>query len=273
MTSAASTQTHPPDLLQQIQDALEALKLPEMHKALLAALGSPTSGEDRLAWLWRLLEPQLHRRIESRFERRVRESHLPARKTLAEFDFAFQPGLDRELVTELATLRFANQGKNVLLAGMSGTGKSHIGMALCLNGCSSNRRVLYTTSAGMLAELNASLADGTLEQALKPYVNADLLMIDEIGLEQVERKDACRSGLMQKVILPRYNENRSSIITSNIEWAAWGDYLDDHLGATALIDRLLHRSHVIVINGPSWRDHVHQQEVEASSKTKKGGQA
>jgi DNA replication protein DnaC len=240
-----------------------------MHKALLAALESPAPTEDRLAWLWRLLEPQLRRRLESRFDRRVRESHLPARKTFAEFDFLFQPGLDRDLVMELAALGFVKQGKNILLAGMSGTGKSHIGMALCLNGCAENLRVLYTTSAGMLAELNASLADGTLEEALKPYVNADLLMVDEIGLEQVERKAASRSGLVQKVLIPRYNERRSTIVTSNIDWAAWGEYLDDHLGATALIDRLLHHSHVIVIKGPSWRDHVHQQEVNAASKSKK----
>lgn len=240
-----------------------------MHKALLAALESPTPGEDRLAWLWRLLEPQLRRRVESRFDRRLRESRLPARKTFAEFDFLFQPGLDRDLVMELAALGFIKQGKNILLAGMSGTGKSHIGMALCLNGCSENLRVLYTTSADMLAELNASLADGTLEEALKAYVNADLLMVDEVGLEQVERKAASRSGLMQKVLIPRYNERRSTIVTSNIDWVAWGEYLDDHLGATALIDRLLHHSHVIVIKGPSWRDHVHQQEVNATSKSKK----
>jgi DNA replication protein DnaC len=256
-------------LLQQILEAIDTLKLPEMRRALLEALESPSPGDDRLAWLWRLLEPQLHRRIENRFERRVSESRLPARKTFANFNFLFQPGLNRDLVMELATLNFVGQGKNILLAGMSGTGKSHIGMALCLNGCSSNLRVLYATSADMLAELNASLADGTLEQALKPYVNADLLMIDEVGMEQVERKDASRSGLVQKVLLPRYNERRSTIVTSNIDWDAWGEYLDDHLGATALIDRLLHHSHVIVIKGPSWRDHVHQEEVNTASTSKR----
>lgn len=219
-----------------------------------------------MTWLWRLLEPQLGARIEGRFERRVRESRLPVRKTLAEFDFPFQPELDRDLVMELANLDFARKGINLLLAGMSGTGKSHIGQALCLNGCAENLRVLYTTCADMLSKLNASLATGTLQEALKPYVNADLLMIDEVGLEQVERKDASRSGLMQKVLLPRYNEKRSTIITSNIAWEAWGDYLGDHLGASALIDRLLHHSCVIVINGPSWRDREHQKEAEAAAK-------
>jgi DNA replication protein DnaC len=163
---------------------------------------------------------------------------------------------------ELNTLRFIDQGRNILLAGMSGTGKSHISKALGLAACTANRRVLYTTSADLLARLNASLADDTLAMALKPYTRAELLILDEIGLEQVERKEASRSGLVQKVLLPRYNDNRSTIITSNIPWEAWADYLDDQLGATALLDRLIHRSHVIVINGPSFRDHEHRQEAQ-----------
>jgi DNA replication protein DnaC len=154
--------------------------------------------------LWRLLEPQVRQRIESRIERRVREARLPEHKTFDAFDFAFQPKLDRDLVMELATLRFIDQGRNVLLAGMSGTGKSHIAKALALSACIANRRVLYTTSADMLTRLNAGLADGSLTRtAIKPYVRADLLVIDEVGLEQVERKEAFRSGLMQKVLLPR----------------------------------------------------------------------
>lgn len=115
----------------------------------------------------------------------------------------------------LATLRFVAQGKNVLLAGMSGTGKSHIALALALLACNANQRVLYTTSADMLAQLHMSLADDTLVQALKPYTRAEVLVCDEVGLEQVERNEARRSGLMQKVLLPRYNERRSTVITTN----------------------------------------------------------
>jgi len=261
------TPKHPPELLEKILEGLQDLKLNELRRALQAALETPTPNDDRLLWLWRLLEPQVRQRTESRIERRVRESRLPERKTFEGFDFPFQPKLDRDLVMELATLRFIDQGRNVLLAGMSGTGKSHIAKALALTACIANRRVLYTTSADMLTRLNAGLADGSLMRtAIKPYVRADLLVIDEVGLEQVERKEAFRSGLMQKVLLPRYNERRSSIIASNIPWENWGEYLDDHLGATAIIDRLLHHSCVIVINGPSYRDWVHRQETEKSSK-------
>lgn len=197
---------------------------------------------------------------------------MPVRKTLSAFDFDFQPTLDRDLVMELSTLRFIDQAFNVLLAGKSGTGKSHIAMALALTGCADNRRVRYTTSAQMLSTLNAALADGSLESALRQYTKPDLLVIDEVGLEQVERSAASRAGLMQKVLLPRH-ERRSTIVTSNIEWEKWGDYLGDHLGAVALIDRLIHHSHVIVINGPSWRDHQHRKHVEQGRKGGSQGDA
>lgn len=254
--------TNPPEqVLKDLQDGLAMLGLTEVWHTLEHGLAEPVADESRLQWLWRLLEPQVRQRIERRVERRIREARLPVRKTFEGFDFGFQPKLNKDLVLELATLRFIDQGKNVLLAGMSGTGKSHIALALGLLACAANRRVLYTTSADMLIRLTASLADDTLASALKPYAHAELLIIDEVGLEQVERPAARRAGLMQKVLLPRYNAQRPTIITSNIPWESWGPYLDDHLGATALLDRLLHHSHVIVIDGPSYREWVHRQQT------------
>jgi DNA replication protein DnaC len=256
-----TTRLNPDELLTHLHDGLAVLGLGELRRALDETLAEPSKDDSRLAWLWRLVEPQLRHRLESRAERRIREARLPVRKTFESFNFGFQPKLDKDLILELATLRFVAQGKNVLLAGMSGTGKSHIALALALLACAANRRVLYTTSADMLARLNMSLADDTLAKALQPYTRAELLVIDEVGLEQVERNEARRSGLMQKVLLPRYNNQLSTVITSNIPWEGWGEYLGDHLGATALVDRLLHHSHVIVINGPSYRDWEHKQDV------------
>lgn len=252
--------------LERVREGLETLRLTRMKESLDEVLASPPREDlSRPEWLWRLLEPQVRERLEGRVERRIRESRLPARKTLTAFDFDFQPKLDRDLVLELATLRFIDQAFNVLLAGMSGTGKSHIAMALALAACADNRTVRYTTSAQMLSTLNAALADESIESALKQYTHPDLLVIDEVGLEQVERSAASRAGLMQKVLLPRH-ERRSTIVTSNIPWDSWGDYLGDHLGAAALIDRLIHHSHVIVINGPSWRDHEHQKDMKSGRK-------
>lgn len=259
----------PDELLGQIQTALDELGLTEVRSALEERLAETAPDLTRLEWLWLLIEPQVRGRRERRIERRIREAGMPARKTLSEFEFEFQPKLDRDLVVELATLRFVQDGKNLLLAGMSGTGKTHIALALGLLACMANRRVLYTTSAEMLADLNASLADNTLADALRAYTRPDLLICDEVGLEQVERKVASHSGLMQKVLFPRYQARRSTVITSNIPWDAWGDYLDDHLGATAILDRLIHHSHVIVIDGPSYRERAHRLAVEAQKVEKK----
>ena len=254
-------------LAEQVKAAFDVFRLPQARERFEQLLAAPEPGTNRMQWLWAVLEPQLRARVESRIERRIRESRLPERKTLAEFDFDFQKDLDRDLVLELATLGFVDVGWNLLLAGWSGTGKSHLAKALALNACLSNRRVRYTTSEELLRALNASLADDTLEKALKPYTRPELLVIDEVGLEQVERSTASRSGLLQKVLLPRYQHHRSTIITSNIDWKDWGDYLGDHLGAAAILDRLIHRSHVLVIEGPSYREHEHQSKLRSSRTT------
>lgn len=251
------------ELLERIEHALADLRLPRMRERLHSWLAEPRQEKSRLAWLWELVEPQLACRRENRIERRFQESRLPDRKTLDGFDFRFQPTLDRDLVADLATLEFMQQGTNVLLAGTSGTGKSHLAKALGLLACLNNRRVRYSSSAAMLAHLNASLADDSLAVALQDYVRPELLIVDEIGLEQVERTVATRAGLFQKVLFPRYDQVRSTILTSNIPWDEWGAYLGDHLGATAILDRLVHRSHVIVINGPSYRDQEHKLQTAA----------
>ena len=113
----------PPErqLLEQILEGLDTLRLGEVRRALETALDEPAPNENRLTWLWHLLEPQVRQRLERRVERRIREARLPQRKTFDAFDFTFQPELDRDLILELATLRFIDQGKNLLLAGMSDT--------------------------------------------------------------------------------------------------------------------------------------------------------
>ncbi len=254
----------PDDVVARIRFAFDTLRIPKARQRFDEILAAPKQDLTRIEWLHEILDLQVRSRIESRIERRIRESKLPERKTLAAFDFDFQSKLDKDLVLELGTLAFLDQGRNLLLAGWSGTGKSHIAMAIALSACAANRRVRYTTNADMLTTLNASLAADTLPKTVKRYTLPELLLIDEVGLEQVERRIANRAGLMQKVLIPRHNERRSTIITSNIPWKEWGDYLGDQLGAAAILDRLIHHSHVIVIEGPSWREHEHKQDVETA---------
>jgi DNA replication protein DnaC len=200
----------------------------------------------------RLLEAQVQYQRERRIERRISDSKLPERKTFAEFDFEFQPGLDRDLVLDLATMHFVARRQGVILAGNSGTGKSHIAKALAMEGCKQDYRVRYTTAAKMLKDLFAGLADDSMDRKLKRYLGPDLLVIDELGFDRLEREDAKNAALFFKVIDGRYTK-LSTVLTTNIDFEQLGHYLGDPVVTTAIVDRMVHHSVVINIDGPSWR--------------------
>jgi DNA replication protein DnaC len=236
------------------------LRLPEMAAALDDELAAgPRADDTRLSFLWRLLEPQVRTRRERSVERRLRDAHFPAAKTLEGFDFAFQPTLDRDRILELATLDFVRRGENVLFGGMSGTGKSHLAIALGHAACASGFATLYTTSAEMLERLHSGQATGGLAAEVSRYTKPAVLVIDEVGLDQPERERGRDGQLMYKAIAPRYSMQRTTIVTSNIRWEDWGRYLGDDVSTVAIIDRLIHRGHLVNIEGPSWRAHEHEK--------------
>jgi DNA replication protein DnaC len=241
------------EILERIKTALVDLKLFDIKELLeeeLDRLGKGKSSATEM--LLRLLQVQVHLQKERRIERRIRESKLPERKTLNNFDFDFQPDLDKSLVIELATMGFVSRRQGVILAGKSGTGKSYIAKALALQGCKEDYRVRYTTAADMLSTLYASLADDSLDQKLKQYLGPELLVIDELGFDRLEQEDARNASLFFKVIDGRYTK-KSTVLTSNIDFKQLGHYLGDPVVTTAIVDRMVHHSTVITINGPSWR--------------------
>lgn len=202
--------------------------------------------------LERLLSREAEALIERRIERRIKESKLPQRKLLSDFDFDFQKGIDKGQILELSKLNFVDQRQGIVLAGNSGTGKSHIAQALLLIGCQKLYRCRYTTSADMLKDLIAGTPDGTSENKLKRYISPDILLIDEIGFDRIEQQDARNASLFFKVIEGRYCKN-STIITTNIDFKVLGDYLGDPVATTAIVDRMVHHSIIINIEGPSYR--------------------
>ena len=250
-----------PNRLDDLLDALIALRLPVMAQTLRQEVeNGPPQGDTRLGFLWRLVEPQLRTRRENSIARRIRLARFPALKSLDGFDFDFQPNLDRDLVFELATLDFVRRGHNALFGGMSGTGKSHIAISLGYLACAEGFRVCYTTSANLLATLYASLATRSLAEALKPFLRCQLLIIDEVGLDSAERDTSKDAGLFYKVVQHRYDKGHSTIITTNIDWDCWGEYLGgDHVSTSAILDRLIHRGYAITIDGPSWRANEHKR--------------
>jgi DNA replication protein DnaC len=241
------------ETLEQIRKYLTILKLHRMNKALdeqLAYAARQNWGISKV--IERLLAIEANSVIERRIERRIKQSKLPERKLLTDFDFKFQKGIDKSQIMELATLSFVERKQGLILAGSSGTGKSHIAKALFLIGCQKLYRCRYTTAAFMLADLMASLADGTLEHKLKAYTRPQILLIDEVGFDRLEQESARNASLFFKVIDARYCKN-STLLTTNIDFKALGDYLGDPVITTAIVDRMVHHSIIINIQGPSWR--------------------
>jgi len=179
-------------------------------------------------------------------------------KLLADYDFVFQTGVDKRQIMELARFEFAARKQGLILAGNSGTGKSHIAKALLLIGCQKNYRCRYTTATAMLQELLSGLADHTLEAKLRRYLLPEVLLIDELGFDRLEQNESRHANLFHKVIDGRYCKG-STILTTNIDFAELGDYLGDPVITAATVDRMVHHSIIINIEGPSWRLHQSQQ--------------
>jgi DNA replication protein DnaC len=239
--------------LAQIRAYLRTLKLPQMEKALDEELSSGARENLPVSKvLERLLALEADSLIERRIERRIKDSRLPERKLLSDFDFPFQKGINQNQILELATLSFVERKQGLILAGSSGTGKSHIAKALLLIGCQHLYRCRYTTAADMLKDLLASLADDTLEPRLKLYTRPDILLIDEVGFDRLEQESARNASLFFKVIDQRYGK-ASTLLTTNIDFKTLGDYLGDPVITTAIVDRMVHHSIIIQIQGPSWR--------------------
>jgi DNA replication protein DnaC len=245
----------PDETLTKIRGHLKTLHLTAMEKALEKELSE--AAKKALAptdLLERLLSLEANALIERRMERRVRESKLPEKKLLGDFDFAFQTGVDKAQIMEIAKLDFVERKQGLVIAGKSGTGKSHIAKALLLLACARLYRCRYTTAAGMLTDLMASRADNTLPMKLRTYTSPDILLIDEVGFDRLEQEDAKNASLFFKVIDGRYCKG-STLITSNIDFKELGDYLGDPVVTAAIVDRMVHHSIIITVEGPSWRMH------------------
>ena len=185
------------DSMERIQNSLKTLKLNTIAAILDDELArTAQSATPPTELLERLLTAEADALIQRRIERRIKESRLPERKLLADFDFDFQKGIDKAQILELAKLDFIRRKQGVIIAGNSGIGKSHIAKALLLLGCQETYRCRYTTASDMLRDLFSGLADDTFALKLKRYLPPDLLLIDEVGFDRLEQQGYDPSRLM-----------------------------------------------------------------------------
>ncbi len=184
----------------------------------------------------------------------VRGSRLPQPcKLLADFDFDFQPKLNRKLIMDLASLGFIERNESILFIGENGTGKSHLAQSLALMACQGGYKAYYTTCSELISDLNAGVYEKTLDKRMRKYINPELLVIDEMGHDRLELQVVKEAHLLFKVIDQRYKDSKSLIFTTNIEEPDWPEFLGDPISTSAILDRIFHHSVIVRINGPSYR--------------------
>ena len=196
--------------------------------------------------------------------RRSRSGASPTVKTLAGFDFVFQPSLDKNRILALAELKFIDHAEVVHLLGPPGTGKSHLATALAVEAVKAGRSVYFSTLADIITSLAAAEREGQLRQRLRYLCRAALLVVDEIGYLPVIPGGG---NLFFQLVNARY-EKGAMILTSNRGFAEWGEVFGDPVVATALLDRLLHHAVVIQIEGSSYRLRQHADLVPEHVRSK-----
>lgn len=182
-------------------------------------------------------------------ESRLKAARLPWIKTLEQFDFAFQPSIDRKLVRELAGCGFVERGENLILLGPPGVGKTHLAIALAVKAAEAGHRVLFLTLEELIGKLKRAQAENRLARQLQLFLYPKLLLIDEIGYLPLTREEA---SLFFRLITRRY-EKAATVLTSNKGFIDWGEVFADQVVATAILDRLLHHATTLNIKGESFR--------------------
>lgn len=209
------------------------------------------------ALLEHVLGAEVASKLSARIARRVVDSGLREHKTLEAFDWNFQPGLDKAFLLELARLDFVRRRDDLVFTGNSGTGKSHLLKAFGLRACEQGLSLRYARCVDLLDDLHAGLADGTYARRLKSWARPELLVIDDVGLGQVKkREDEPTAAHTLFNLIDKRHGRVSTAVTSNIALSEWGRYLGDTTVAMAILDRLAMNAIRLDIDGPSYRQHV-----------------
>jgi DNA replication protein DnaC len=257
MTTRTPRPATPTELRQRILEDFEALRIPlrpEQFDAVLAR--AEREGLSHLEFVRVLIGEQADQRRERGIAHRIREARFREGKTLADFDWQFNAAtIDRVRIEALATAEFIGRRENLVLVGQSGVGKSRIIQAIGQSACVLGYRVRYTTSADVLAELTASLADQTLPRRLREYAHFDLLILDEFGFDRIERGESRQAASLLYKLIDARSPKRSTALVTNIDFEAWGDYLGDPPLAMAFLDRIVDGAIIVKINGKSYRAH------------------
>jgi DNA replication protein DnaC len=233
-----------------LEEHLKSLRLPTfLREYSKLARQCAAEGVDYPRYLLRLSELELLDRERRAVERRIKAARFPVTKSLDSFDFLALPSLNKRLVLELARCQFIDRRENVLALGNSGTGKTHIALALGLAACQKGYRVRFTTAASLVHELLEARDEKQLLRFQKQLAKQDLLIVDELGYVPLSKTGA---ELLFEIFSQRY-EQGSQLVTSNLPFDEWTEILGSERMTGALLDRLTHHVHILEMNGESYR--------------------
>jgi DNA replication protein DnaC len=237
--------------LERIALASERLHLPDLPGIVTALAEDAAAADVSLTdFVDAVLAAQVEASDRRATETVMRLASFPVRKTVEEFDFAFQPSINRKQVLELSGCAFVERAENVVLLGPPGVGKTHLAIALGIEAARRRIQTKFTTAAKMMASLSEARTSGTFTRRLATYVRPRLLIIDEVGFLPLGAEEA---SLLFEVVCRRY-EHSSIVLTSNKSYGAWAEvFSGDEVIATAILDRLLHHATTISIKGESYR--------------------
>jgi DNA replication protein DnaC len=202
-----------------------------------------------MSYLWALLEAELDDRAERRRTRRIREARFPRLKRLEDFSFDDAPQIPAATINELATCAFVDRAENAILLGESGTGKSHLAIALGIAACLQSRRVRFVTTAALVNELLEARDDRTLSKIVARYARVELLILDELAYVPLSHSEA--ELLFQ--VLDERSELSSILMTTNLPFGEWTKVFPEARLCKAIVDRLTFNAHIVETGTESWR--------------------
>lgn len=235
---------------EQLVTNLEYLQLGQMQEHLDEVLDFTTRNDLSFTEaLIKLTSYEIDHKESNMVRSMVKIAGFPHLKELKDFDFEFQPTINKQEILELATLRFIENAENIVFIGPSGVGKSHLSTSIGITAAKNRYSTYFIKCHDLIMQLKKAKLENRLEARLRHFTKYKCLIIDEIGYLPIDTAD---SKLFFQLIDRRY-EKRSTIITTNITFNNWDDIFGDPIIANAILDRILHHAHVIPVSGKSYR--------------------